>query len=225
MQKLKNLVLILTGIFLISSCVTNTNGKKGKVTDIDGNVYATVTIGSQNWMAENFKATKYNDGSIIPNVADSAWKSLKTGAYCWYGNDSTTNKKDYGAFYNWFSVSSGKLCPSGWHVPSDKEWRILTDYLGGETLAGKEMKSPSGWSKGIPGMNSSGFTALPAGYRSFKGSFGSHFSGGYWWSSTTSGDNGWYCVIFSNENTANKFYSHKESGFSVRCVENGAKPK
>jgi len=219
---LKNLVLILTGMFLISSCVTNTNGKKGKVTDVDGNVYETVTIGAQNWMAENLKTTKYNDGSLIPNVADTTWKSLKTGAYCWFNNDSA---KNYGAFYNWHTVSAGKLCPTGWHVPSDKEWRNLTDYLGSEMVAGKEMKSTSGWSKGGNGLNSSGFTALPAGYRSFKATFGSRNSGGYWWSSSTNGDNAWYCVMFSNEITANKFYSHKESGFSVRCVENAVKPK
>jgi uncharacterized protein (TIGR02145 family) len=222
---LKNLVLILAGMFLIGSCTNNGSGKKGKVSDVDGNVYETVTIGAQNWMAENLKTTKYNDGSLIPNVTDSAWKSLKAGAYCWYGNDSAANKKNYGAFYNWFAVSTAKLCPAGWHVPSDKEWRALTDFMGGETVAGKDMKATSGWSKGGNGLNTYGFTGLPAGYRSFKGTFGSHYSGGYWWSTTTSADNAWYCVMFSNENTANKFYSHKESGFSVRCVENAVQPK
>jgi uncharacterized protein (TIGR02145 family) len=225
MQRLKNLALLLTGLFLFGSCTNNTNGKKGKVSDVDGNVYETLTLGTQNWMVENLKTTKFNDGSVIPNVTDSSWKALKSGAYCWYGNDSAANKKDFGALYNWFAVSTGKLCPAGWHVPSDKEWRMLTDYFGSESVAGKEMKSTSGWSKSGNGLNSGGFTALPAGYRSAKGSFGSRYGGGYWWSSSLSGDYAWYCVILSNENTANKFYSHKESGFSVRCVENGPKPK
>jgi uncharacterized protein (TIGR02145 family) len=92
-------------------------------------------------------------------------------------------------------------------------------------VAGRELKSTSGWSKGGNGTNSSGFDALPAGYRSSKATFGSRNSGAYWWSSTTSQDNAWYCVMFSNENTANKFYSHKESGFSVRCVKDAVKSK
>ncbi len=106
------------------------------VTDIDGNVYRTVKIGTQVWMAENLKTTKYRNGDPIANVTNGAsWKALTTGAYCWYNNDAE-NKVTYGGLYNWFVVAdSRKIAPTGWHVPTDAEWTVLTDFLGGLKVA------------------------------------------------------------------------------------------
>jgi uncharacterized protein (TIGR02145 family) len=156
------------------------------VTDIEGNIYNTVTIGTQVWMAENLKSTKYKDGTSIPNVTDgSAWAGLTSGAYCWYNND-IGNKSIYGALYNWFAVNTGKLCPVGWHVSSDNEWTILSNYLGGISVAGGKMKSVAGWSNPNTGANnSSGFSALPGCYRHYTGTFNNILGEfGYWWSST-----------------------------------------
>ncbi len=207
-------------LFVIYSCGNKTVSKKGTVSDADGNVYATVTIGSQTWTTENLKTTKYNDGKSIPNViGESAWKELKTDAYCWFMDD-VANKVTYGAYYNWNTVNTGKLCPAGWHVPSDKEWRSLTDYLGSENIAGNSMKASSGWSRNGNGTNESGFSALPTGYRNAKGLFSSQGISAYWWSSSSDAVNGWYTVLFSKDATAFKYYGQKESGFSVRCLKN-----
>ena len=166
------------------------------VTDVDGNTYNTVTIGSQVWFQENLKTTKYNDGTAIPNVTDNtAWTNLITGAYCWYNNDET-NKNTYGALYNWFAVDnnsatkvasngSKNVCPTGWHIPTDVEWTTLIDFLiiNGYNWDGtvtdnkiaKSLASTSGWTTwpiaGTVGNdqasnNRTGFTALPGGARS-----------------------------------------------------------
>ncbi len=169
----------------------NPNLTYDSVNDIDGNVYKTIQIGEQMWMAENLKTTSYNDGTQIPNVIDnSTWITLKTGAYRWYNNDKWTYKKLYGALYNWYTVKTGKLCPTGWHVPSDDDWKQLEMTLEmtkeeadswGEfpgidsrgTDQGNQMKSTNGW---IPwegmlekGTNTSGFSAMPAGESDWSG--------------------------------------------------------
>ena len=150
------------------------------VVDIDGNVYHTVTIGTQVWMVENLKTTKYNDGTAIPLVTDSAaWDELTTPGYCWYNNDSATYKNPYGALYNWYAVSTGKLAPTGWHVPTDSEWAVLTTYVGntyygGLDSAGGALKSTDKtyWlSPNTGATNSSGFSALPGGFRDYVGTF------------------------------------------------------
>ncbi|MBL0286085.1 MAG: fibrobacter succinogenes major paralogous domain-containing protein [Bacteroidetes bacterium] len=154
---------------------SNTTSLCGTVTDIDGNVYNTVTIGAQCWMMENLKTTKYNDGTAIPNVtSNTEWGALNTGAWCYYSNDANNNNT-YGKLYNWYSVNTGRLAPNGWHVPTDIEWLELRDYLGGSQQAGGKMKSISIlWSPPNVGAdNSSGFTALPSGFR--NSSNGSRF--------------------------------------------------
>ena len=123
--------LILMGLVIIltNSCNKDDNNPVS-ITDKDGNVYTSVTIGTQVWMKENLKTTKYNDGTAIPLVTDgAAWESLTTPGYCWYNNDAATYKATYGALYNRYTANSGKLCPAGWHVPADSEWTTLTDYL------------------------------------------------------------------------------------------------
>ena len=115
----------------ISPIIFNPDLTYGKVSDIDGNEYKTIQIGTQEWMAENLKTTKYNDGNSLPNVTDfTEWTDLNTAAYCWYKNDASAYKATYGALYNWFTVNTGKLCPAGWHVPSDTEWTTLLRVLG-----------------------------------------------------------------------------------------------
>ncbi len=139
------------------------------VTDIDNNHYEAVRIGSQLWMAENLKTTRYNDGTPIPLVTDSLeWDNLVTPAYCWYRNDPVTYGETYGALYNLHVVSTGILCPSGWHVPSDAEWTVLSDYLGGESVAGgklKEAGTTHWYTPNAGATNETGFTALPGGIR------------------------------------------------------------
>jgi uncharacterized protein (TIGR02145 family) len=119
------------------------------VKDIDGNVYRTVQIGNQTWMAENLKTTRYNDGSQIHTsnggpAGYTNWFDLSTGAYCWYEND-TAYKDIYGALYNWHAVGNGNLCPTGWHVPTDSEWTTLINFLGGENVAAINLTNPSGF--------------------------------------------------------------------------------
>src|SRR5664280_2573146 len=178
-----------------------------KLADVDGNKYNIVVIGTQIWMAENLKTTKFNDNTtLIPNVTDNtAWTLLNTPAYSWYNNDGTTYKPLYGAIYNWFTIDAasngGKnVCPTGWHAPSDVEFQTLELDLGmtagtaiGQVGAwgyrgtdqGSEMKNTTGWATGENGTNISGFSALPGGYRyGESGVFNSIGDLSYWWSTT-----------------------------------------
>ena len=148
----------------------------GTVTDFDGNVYYTVTIGSQVWLAGNLKTVKYNDGTDIPLVTDkTAWGALTTPGYCWLNNDKATNKDTYGALYNYYVVdpaaNGGKnVCPTGWKVPTNDEWTALTTYLNGEAAAGGKLKEAgtAHWQTPNTGAtNETGFTALPAGGRGY----------------------------------------------------------
>ena len=121
----------------IDPITTNSDFAVGSISDVDGNMYKTTQIGTQLWTAENLKTTKFNDGTPISNVTDNTkWESLSTPGYCWYNNDEATYKGTYGALYNWYAVKTDKLCPSGWHVPSNDEWNTLITYLGGEIAAG-----------------------------------------------------------------------------------------
>ena len=177
-----------------------------KVADNDGNTYNTVMIGTQVWMAENLKTTKYSNitNDPIPNVTASigvgSWSVLTTGAYCWYAND-IANKPTYGALYNWFAVNTGNLCPTGWHVPTDAEYQTMEGVIGipADTLglwgyrgrisqAGSKLKNTTGWAVGPPnenGTNTSGFSGLPAGYRYYvDGTFQQQTHWTYFWTGT-----------------------------------------
>jgi uncharacterized protein (TIGR02145 family) len=202
------------------SSVFNPNITYGSMTDGEGNTYKTVTIGTQTWMAENLKATKYNDGTAIPNVTDNtAWENLTTGAFCTYNNTTNADTiKTYGKLYNWYAVNTGKLCTTGWHVPSNAEWVILgnNDIFEG---ALKETGT-SHWNSPNTGTNSGGFTALPAGGREHDGTFRNIGNYGTWW---VSNENGATEALlrglgfgYSNGDT---YSSLKESGFSVRCIK------
>lgn len=218
-------LLIALGSLAINSCSDGDdpsggdNPLTGSVTDVDGNSYDTVRIGTQTWMVQNLKTTKYNDGTTIPAAAASAdWPNVITPSYCWYDND-VSNKNAYGALYNWYAVNTGKLAPAGWHVPSMAEFEVLRNYLGGLTIGEPKMME-AGTSHWVGNStlvtNSSGFTALPGGYRwstyTGKGSMAC------WWTSMTNGSSSaWYKSLSGymlSSNSAVKAY-----GMSVRCVK------
>jgi uncharacterized protein (TIGR02145 family) len=191
------------------------------VTDTDGNVYGTVKIGNQVWMTENLRTTKYNDDSNIPLVTDgTAWSNLDTSGYCWYNNDSTANAQTYGALYNWYTVNTNKLCPTGWHVPTDAEWTVLTDYLG--VLAGGRLKETgtAHWNDpNTDAINDSKFTALPGGARYNNGTFNHIGSFGYWWIATEGNAiRAWYLRMRYNADYIDRNIYDKLGGFSVRCL-------
>ena len=195
-----------------------TTSTTNTVTDIDGNVYTTVTIGTQTWMAENLKTTKYIDGTAIPSVTDNTdWANLTSPGYCWYENDQATNGNTYGALYNWFAVGTGNLCPTDWHVPTDAEWTILTDYVGDQP--GTKLKSTSGWFGNGNGSDEYGFSALPGGYRTYGGVFYDTEFTGDWWSSTQ-GDASyaWSRNLHYNYESVLRFNYDKKLGLSVRCL-------
>ncbi|NEW81132.1 MAG: hypothetical protein GZ094_02045 [Mariniphaga sp.] len=225
--------LLIMGAFLIlaSGCtkVEDTFNPASTVKDIDGNVYTTVTIGTQVWMVENLKTTKYRNGESIANETDTtAWKDLKSGAYCWYNND-VKNKATYGAIYNGYSVLDDRyLAPKGWHIPTKTELTTLTNYLGGLSIAAGKMKESgtTHWSTPNTGAtNSSGFKALPGGYSENLGYSTSGINEyGTWWSSTTLLRIGYYdCAWFieldyssANVRLDNSPYNF---GSSVRCIK------
>lgn len=205
------------------------SGYGTNITDIDGNTYKTVYIGTQHWMGENLKVSKYNDGTIIPNVSDaSQWAQLTTGAWAYYNNNSVNNTK-YGKLYNWYTIDSttnGKknICPTGWHVPNDAEWTVLTEFLGGDNSAGGKMKEvgTTNWSSpNSNAVNTSIFTGRPGGYRLSSGKYGNFNVLGYWWSSNLYYvDNAWYLNLFNYSGGIYKHYSELNRGYSVRCIKN-----
>jgi len=174
----KTLAALIAFVVLLPGCGSDVDGPNLQhLTDIEGNVYVAVPIGSQVWMVDNLKVTKYKDGTPIPYVTNTDdLASLTTGAYTWFNNDEATVKDTYGALYNWYSVSSGNLCPTGWHAPSDAEWATLINFLGGESVAGGKLKAigTSHWNApNTDASNDSGFTALPAGYLFDNGNYNS----------------------------------------------------
>jgi uncharacterized protein (TIGR02145 family) len=220
-------LILLTS--LISGCNKNETSTDpvtyGSVSDAEGNVYKTTTIGSQTWMAENLRSVKLTDGTVIPHVKDNnTWSNLTTPAYCYYANDSVYNKNGLGALYNWYTVQSNKLCPTGWHVPSDAEFLTLVTSLGVDSLAGGKLKESGSINWFIPNTyatNSTGFTALPCGYRFYNGSYNNLGYSGNWWSSTEySTASARYFYLVYNKGAAARNNIEKQYGFSVRCIKN-----
>jgi uncharacterized protein (TIGR02145 family) len=254
---INKLIIAIITIEIISSCGKGNpvNGPsrnsiiENAVTDVDGNSYSAIQIGDQVWTVENLRTTKYNDGSaMLHNISWSAWDSCyykKSGAYCFNNNSTNTDTiTKYGALYNWYAVSSNKLAPKGWHVPSYNEWIKLQDYLiangfnyDGTTEGnkiGKSMAAATDWKTtdgagknySTPGEvgydlsknNSSGFSALPGGY--CIGGFSGTGDQGWWWNSTAIDNSyAWCCYLWSGNwtfrtNTKNE----KISGCSVRLV-------
>lgn len=240
-KKTNNLIfpLLVMGVFLIfaSSCKKDDDngGNANTFTDTrDGNVYQTVTIGNQVWMAENLK--------YLPSVVGPGTGSQTTPYYYvngYNGTDvnaakATTNYSTYGVLYNWPAAMAGAtssqanpsgvqgVCPTGWHVPSDAEWTVLTDYLGGEGVAGGKLKETgtTHWTSPNTGAtNETGFTALPGGTRYPNGSFSIVGDYGYWWSATEyNASSAWGRFVYYDLSNVFRDRYFKEVGISVRCV-------
>ncbi len=206
------------------------------LTDIEGNIYYTVVIGDQVWMRENLKTTKYNDNTDIPIVTDNVtWITLSTPACSWYNNNQSYSNNNYGVLYNWFTVNTGKLCPTGWHVPNEDEWITLVEYSGGIYKAGGKLKEQgiNHWTD--PNFGASdiyGFTALPGGFRTGINPGSSRAMGyvGRWWVSTESA-NPWWAItdtvlswarcrtIFFDAAEVVTGMGLKTNGYSIRCVK------
>ena len=206
-----------------SSTTPTTTTNTNTITDVDGNLYHYVVIGTQTWLVENLKTTHFNDGTPIPNVTNAADRhTLKTPAYFWYNND-INNKDTYGALYDWYAVNTGILAPKGWHVPSNDEWKILINFLGGANVAGKHLKEKGAthWDSTNNSDNSSGFTALPGGCTNLDGFFEYIGMFGNWWSSTPYAS-GAMCQSMSpgSNGVAETTENPKNFGYSVRCVKN-----
>ncbi len=197
---------------------------KTELTDSDGNTYPLVKIGDQLWMAKNLMTTKYNDGSEIPLVTDNAeWRNLNSPGYCWYNNDKISFSQTYGALYNWYTVETGKLCPSGWRVSSENDWHKLNyytysnDYLNAVATA---LKATSGWNHDGNGIDAFGFSALPGGRRdTSKITFYAIGNASSWWKSDEQSLTEAHSehVSYPDSFIASSTYD-KKFGFSVRCV-------
>ena len=206
------------------------------VTDIDGNVYQTVKIGEQWWMAENLRVTRYRNGDAIPtNLSDDEWHSTRYAAYAIYPHgivDGINSEAEmvaaYGKLYNWYAVDDSRgLCPPGWHVPSDTDWMTLTNYLDDWSRPGGKMKSTRTEPDAHPrwripntgATNESGFSGLPAGLRNYYGSYLSIGNYGTWWSSEAyTGDDVWFRYLSYNISYMLTGYFDKRIGRSVRCL-------
>lgn len=188
------------------------------VTDIDGNLYHTITIGTQVWMVENLKTTKYRNGNPIPNVNGEQWDNLTTGAYCIYNNNEE-NRTTYGLLYNWYALNDSRnICPIGWHIPTLEEWETLA-YTGLEL---KEAGTTHWMNPNNCYSNNSGFKALPGGGCGFDGSFNGITEYGYWWTASQDGtENGWMTIMnYQNAGSSGSVNFDKWIGGSIRCIKN-----
>jgi uncharacterized protein (TIGR02145 family) len=198
----------------------------------DGRTYDLVEIGGQCWFADNLATDQYRNGDLIPTGLDNTtWQNTTAGAYAIYNNDPA-NDVTYGKLYNWYTtVDSRGLCPTGWHVPTDCEWMYLESSLGMSvadqetegyrgTNEGGALKATTNWNSPNTGAtNSSGFTALPGGYRYYVGTYNYFGYFGYWWSSTEYASNlAWYRKLYYNDSSVSRNGYSKQLGFSVRCV-------
>lgn len=226
--------ILLSLLFLFSVLCTL---KAQTVTDYDGNVYNTVTIGSQTWMKENLRMTHYQNGDSIPNVSvTNTWRYLTTGALCDFDN-FPINSLTYGKLYNWFAATDARhTCPLGWRTATDVDWSKLTRYLDNTvdttvngwsgTVVGGKMKETgtAHWLNPNTGANdSSGFTALPGGYRNLYGDFYYLTYYGYWWSPrTTDNTNVWKRNLNYDKSQISRSYNnanYRTSGYPIRCIE------
>lgn len=205
---------------LLSSRGGNVTKESSSTNDPSSNE---VTIGSQVWMTKNLDVATFRNGDPIPQAkTDEEWEKAgknKQPAWCYYENDPANGAK-YGKLYNWYAVNDSRgLAPVGYHIPSDEEWTILTDYLGGKNLAATKMKSTSGWKGDGNGTNSSGFSGLPGGFRLDYGPFNSIGLYGSWWSSSESYTyDAWFRYLFYSGGFVNRGSDSKEKGLSVRCL-------
>lgn len=219
----KVVLMLLCFALLVSGCKKTGDPEiPSTVTDVDGNVYNVVIIGDQGWMKENLKVTHYRDGAEIPNITGTTeWASLTTGAWAEYNNSASIGTT-YGKFYNGFAVETGELCPVGWRVPTDEDWTELMDFLGGRSVAGGKIKQTGTtlWKDPNEGVtNSSGFTALPAGFRGPTDPFYQISEVALWWSSSSENNKlPYWIVAYTNNELIRNFPVPKVNGLTVRCI-------
>jgi len=217
----------------------------GDPLEYQGYEYATVQIGEDCWFAENLRSESYENGDAIPSgLSGAEWVSTASGATAVYGEgssdcfdcclignpcDEAWSLNEYGRLYNWYAVFDARhLCPSGWHVSTDDEWTVMTDFLGGDSLAASDIRATYGWLEGGYSTNSSGFTGLPGGRRSWTtGSFGGGGGGSaaYWWTASavidpnTGGFGGWNRYVTHDDDDVRRFEKSANNGYSIRCVQ------
>jgi uncharacterized protein (TIGR02145 family) len=211
MKKQINYIYLLLGLILLCTSFTKASCQ------------STVKIGNQTWTTKNLDVSKYRNGDEIPHVDDPlTWSKLTYGAWCYYDNIDS-NGITYGKLYNMYAVLDPRgLAPAGFHIPSDKDWTILTDYLGGKDEAGVKMKEAgtTHWPRPNTGAtNSSGFTGLPAGYRDDNGAFVSIGVNGFWWSSTEGFTYfAWNRYPDTLYGLVGRDFGYKSYGMSIRCL-------
>ncbi len=221
--------IITLGVILVQGIGASAQTNK-TVSDKEGNVYKTVTIGTQTWMAENLKSTQFNDGTAISMLKDfSAWSSpMGKPAYCWYKNDQVNFGNLYGALYNWYVVDAStngnkNVCPVSWHVPTNDDWKTLKGNLI-DTIAGNQLKEAgtTHWTAPNEGAsNSTGFTALPGGVRTDNGVFKEVGLSCFWWSATEFDmQTSWYWFLTTfSKGMGRSNYEGRKSGMYIRCIK------
>ena len=219
MKTKKSTYLIIIIFLFLVSCDSS-------LKDIDGNYYKIVKIGPQEWLAGNLNVSHFRNGDPVMEVkGDKEWELAgRKGipAWCYFNNDSL-NGKQYGKLYNWYALIDPRgLAPEGWHIPDDKEWKVLIDHLGGEEFAADKMKAGSGWDDTCKGSNNSGFSGLPGGYRHYSGGFNRYDpeGGAYWWGATE----GFIYIscsypLYYSKGGGDRFFTSKGRGLSIRCVK------
>jgi uncharacterized protein (TIGR02145 family) len=214
-------VLFILGVFS-EFALNQTNSNN--VTDIDGNTYPAVVIGTQIWMAENLRVIHYSNGDPVELVKDDdQWSRITTGAYCNIDNKKK-NARIYGRLYNFYAVADvRKICPSGWHVPNAADWKRLETTLGGTGAAGGKMKQAGTryWTEpNTRADNSSGFNGLAGGARNTDGTFEAAGEKGHWWTSTEfSATSAWHRSLYNNTAFIDNIYGYKTDGYSIRCIK------
>lgn len=217
----------ILGVLLLFIYSCEKDGESKTVVDIDGNVYNSVTIGTQIWMVENMKTTRYQNGDLIgtttPGSLDIANES--SPKYQWPSGNNENNVDTYGRLYTWHAVTDSRsVCPTGWRLPTDAEWTTLITYLGGETAAGGKLKETANthWlNPNTEATNETNFTALPAGYRNQTGEYSGIGNYGYWWSSTENTTiSAWNRSMSYGSSSVSRNASFEKNGLSVRCVKN-----
>lgn len=213
-------------LFLILAFSCKKDNDDTKLTDLDGNVYNTVTIGSQVWMVENLKTTKYSNGELIgtTNPQDKNISGESTPKYQWAYSGNEGNVAAYGRLYTWYAATDNRnICPAGWHVPSDDEWSILADNLGGQNTAGGKLKElgTTHWkTPNSDASNLSGFTGLPGGFRGSEGLYYDLGEWGNWWSSTANDEiQAWLRWLYYDDGILGRGFYGKQHAMSVRCIK------
>ena len=194
----------------------------GTVTDIDGNIYTSITIGEQCWTNSNLNVSRYRNGDPIPEITDpTQWRNARTGAWCYYDGNAA-NGAVYGKLYNWYAVNDPRgLAPAGYHIPTDAEWSTLVNFLGGEQYAPEKIKANLLWQDNSVESNSSGFAGIPGGYIYDSGFERIGFDG-CWWTTTDYGSTAiyWSLTEYSWGMVLRPFGCYQHAGISVRCVMN-----